>query len=140
MAPVRGYSPSGRSSVAERPDVVNSDAGTVGRSTGIDRHVPLMGRLRAQVLGCVRQQRDVTCALERGGQHPLVTSARAGLAARLDLGALAEIAAEAVHLLVVDALGLVDAEVADLAATSIAVVVRRFAAGSWACHLVSVPR
>ena len=46
-------------------------------------------RSGAQVLRRVRQQRDVAGALERDGQLALVLGARAGLAARLDLGALA---------------------------------------------------
>src|SRR5687768_2203281 len=136
MTPVRGTPP--RAGRVSPSDGTRSTRATDDRPVHADR--PTSRCLRAQVLWRVREQRHVAGPLERGGQHPLVTGARAGLAARLDLGALAEVAAEAVDLLVVDALGLVDAEVADLAATPIAVVVRRLAAGSWACHLVSVPR
>ena len=90
--------------------------------------------LRAKVLRRVRQQRDVPRSLQRGRQHPLMAGAGAGLASRLDLRSLAQVAAEPVDFLVVDALGLVDAEVAHLASASIAVEVRRLAAGSGACH------
>ena len=58
--------------------------------------------LGAQVLWRVGQQGHVAGALERDGQLALVLGARAGLAARLDLGALRQVAAEAVDLLVVD--------------------------------------
>jgi hypothetical protein len=75
------------------------------------------------VLRRVREQRDVTCALERDGQLALVPCARPGLSTRLDLGALREVAAEAVDLLVVDLDRLVGAERADLATASVAVEV-----------------
>src|SRR5205823_13320783 len=88
----------------------------------------------AEVLRRVRQERDVPGTLERGCQHALVSGAGSRLAARLDLRALGEIAPEAIDLLVVDALGLVDAEVADLATSPIAVVVGSLATGSWARH------
>ena len=71
----------------------------------------------------VREQGDVAGALERDRQLALVAGAGAGLASRLDLGPLRQVAAEAVDLLVVDLDGLVGAERADLAATSIAVEV-----------------
>ena len=63
--------------------------------------------------------------------------AGAGLAARLDLGALGEVAAEAVDLLVVDRDRLVGAEGADLPAPAIAVVVVALlrAGGHWRCLL-----
>ena len=57
------------------------------------------------------------------GQLALVPGARAGLPARLDLGALREVAAEAVDLLVVDGDGLVGAERAHLAAAAVAIEV-----------------
>src|SRR5918999_2597367 len=63
-------------------------ATTVIRSPGTI--VPGLG---AQVLRGIRQQRHMPCALERGAQHPLVAGAGAGLAARLDLRALAEVSA-----------------------------------------------
>src|SRR5688500_12035767 len=79
--------------------------------------------LGAEVLGCVREQGHVAGALQGDRQLALVAGAGAGLAARLDLGPLREVAAEAVDLLVVDERGLVGAERADLAATSVAVEV-----------------
>jgi len=65
----------------------------------------------------------VSGALESDRQLALVAGARAGLASRLDLGPLRQVAAEAVDLLVVDLDGLVGAERADLATASIAVEV-----------------
>ena len=59
----------------------------------------------------------------RDGQLALVPGARAGLAARLDLGALGQVAAEAVDLLVVDGDGLVRAERAHLAAAAVTIEV-----------------
>ena len=61
--------------------------------------------------------------LQGDRQLALVAGTRAGLAARLDLGALREVPAEPVHFLVVDLDGLVGAERADLAAAPVAVVV-----------------
>jgi hypothetical protein len=58
----------------------------------------------------------VARALQRGGQHALVLRARAALAPRVDLAAVADVAANATDLLEVDLLDLVDAERADLAA------------------------
>ena len=66
------------------------------------------------VLGGVRQQRDVACPLQRDGQRPLVARAGAGLASRLDLAALREVAAQPRDVLVVDVADLVDAEGTDL--------------------------
>src|SRR5207253_1935029 len=83
--------------------------------------------LGPEVLRRVRKERDVPGPLQRRGQHALMSRARTGLPAWLDLRPLGEITAEAVDLLVVDALRLVDAEVADLATTPIAVVVGRLA-------------
>ena len=73
--------------------------------------------------GAYGQQGDVAGALEGDRQLALVPGAGAGLAARLDLGALGQVAAEAVDLLVVDLDGLVGAERADLAAAAVAVEV-----------------
>src|SRR3954469_14934224 len=81
------------------------------------------GRLWAEVLRRVREQRDVACALEGHRQLALVAGACPRLSARLDLGALREVAAEAVDLLVVDLDGLVGAERAHLAAAAVAVEV-----------------
>ena len=61
--------------------------------------------------------------LQGDGQLALVPGARAGLATRLDLRPLRQVAAEAVDLLVVDLDGLVGAERADLPAAPVAVVV-----------------
>src|ERR671923_645899 len=115
----------------------------VAEQTVVDARVigaPAIGAgnpgLGPQVLRGVRQERDVACALECRRQHSLVTRAGSGLSTRLDLRALREVAPEAVDLLVVDALRLVDAEVADLPAPSVAVVVRRLAAGSGARHVL----
>ena len=62
------------------------------------------------------QQRDLARALDRDGQAALMARAGAGLAPRLDLAALGDVAPQLVRLLVVDVLDLVDAESADLAA------------------------
>ena len=62
-------------------------------------------------------------SLERDGQLTLVAGTRAGLAPWLDLGALGQVAAEAVDLLVIDLDRLVGAEGADLATASIAIEV-----------------
>src|SRR6478672_10054407 len=80
-------------------------------------------RSGSEVLGRVGQQGDVPGTLEGDRQLALVTGAGAGLAARLDLGALGQVAAEAVDLLVVDLRGLVGAERADLATAAIAIEV-----------------
>src|SRR4029079_2422362 len=76
-----------------------------------------------EVLGRVREQGDVARALERDGQLALVSRAGPRLASRLNLGAFGQIAPEAVDLLVVDLLGLVRAERADLSATAISIEV-----------------
>ena len=97
---------------------------------GHDAAAPGLARRRgavtgsgAEVLRRVREQRHVARALERDGELALVRGARAGLPARLDLGALGEVAAEAVDLLVVDHDRLVGAEGADLPPPAVAVVV-----------------
>src|SRR3990170_3884618 len=76
----------------------------------------------AQVLRRVRQQSDDAGALERHRQLALVLGAGARLAARLDLRALGQVAAEAVDLLVIDLVRLVGAERAHLPAAPVAVV------------------
>ena len=91
-------------------------------SRRLQRAAPADG-LGAEVLRRVGQQRHVAGPLEGDRQLALVRGAGAGLAARLDLGALGEVAAEAVDLLVVDRDRLVGAEGADLPAPAIAVVV-----------------
>src|SRR4029079_12512415 len=80
-------------------------------------------QLRAQVLRGVREQGDVPRSLQGHGKLALVACACAGLASRLDLCPLRQVAAEAVDLLVVDLDGLVGTEGADLPATSVAVEV-----------------
>src|SRR5450759_2811301 len=80
-------------------------------------------KLWASVLRRVRQEGDDAGALECHGQLSLVARARAGLAARLDLGAFRKVAAQPIDFLVVNRNGLVRAERAHLAATAIAVVV-----------------
>ena len=110
------------------------------------RHAPSVGRLLPgepsastaqgrRCCGAYGQQRHVAGPLEGDRQLALVRGAGAGLAARLDLGALGEVAAEAVDLLVVDRDGLVGAERADLPAPAIAVVVVALlrAGGHWRC-------
>src|ERR1700741_4806605 len=84
------------------------------------------------MLGRIREQCHVAGSLERDTQLALMSGAGAGLPSRLDLGPLREVAAEAVDLLVVDLDGLVGAEGADLAATSVAVEVVALARpGGW---------
>src|SRR6476660_7643522 len=80
-------------------------------------------RSGAEMLRCVREQGDVSGALQRDCQLALVPGTGPGLSSRLDLGALRQVAAEAVDLLVIDLDGLVGAEGADLSATSVAVEV-----------------
>ena len=102
----------------------------VGDTFCKSRHVAEpVAALRAHVLRSVRQQGHVARALERDGQRALVLGAGAGLAARLDLGPLADVAAEAIDLLVVDGLGLVGAEGTDLAAAAVVVRGKRVAEG-----------
>ena len=60
------------------------------------------GRSGPEVLRRVRQQRHVACPLQRDRQLALVRGAGPGLAPRLDLRPLGEVAAEAADLLVVD--------------------------------------
>ena len=58
----------------------------------------------------------MAATLDRRGQGTLVVRAGTRLAARLDLAALGDVAAQAADILVVDHTQLVDAELADLAA------------------------
>src|SRR5207244_2359930 len=87
-------------------------AGAAGRAAG--HRAGLRAHERAHVLGGVREQRHVAGALERRGEHPLVLRAGAALAARVDLAAVADVAADAADFLEVDLLDLVHAERADL--------------------------
>ena len=69
------------------------------------------------VLRRERQQRNVARALQGDGEHALVACTGTGLAARLDLASVGDVAAQAGRLFVVDVLDLVDAEGADTPAT-----------------------
>src|SRR5437763_7868887 len=71
------------------------------------------------VPGGIRQQRELARPFEGRGEPALVLGTGAGLAARLDLAALGEEAAQARRILVVDALDVVNAEAADAATTAI---------------------
>src|SRR5215470_5940844 len=95
------------------PPSMTSPTGTSGRHRLGGRPVTRTGS-GAQVLRRVREEGDVSGALERDRQLALVAGARAGLPARLDLGPLGQVATEAVDLLVVDLDGLVGAERTDL--------------------------
>ena len=66
--------------------------------------------------GGIGQKRHMPRVLQRDGQPTLVLGAGAGLAARLDLGAVGQEAAQPHQVLVVDVVDLVDAELANLAA------------------------
>ena len=116
----------------QQPDGHVRPAGGGGRGrSGAAVVTPASG---SEVLRRVRQERDVAGPLEGDGQLALVAGAGAGLAARLDLGPLGQVAAEAVDLLVVDLDGLVGAERADLAAAAIAVVVVALLGAGWRGH------
>src|SRR5688572_16578258 len=65
----------------------------------------------------VRNERDLTRALDGGLQLALVHRAGSGDAARQDLAALRNERTDQLHVLVVDVVDLVRAELADLAAT-----------------------
>ena len=69
----------------------------------------------------VGQEGHVACALQGDAQGALVAGAGAGLAARLYLGALGEVAAQARDILVVNRVYFVHAEGAHLAAWDVAV-------------------
>jgi hypothetical protein len=79
-----------------------------------------MGKIAglADVSERVGQQGQVPGPLDRGADQPLVLEAGAGLAAGFDLAAVADVHAQAGDIFVVDALHLVDAEAADLAAAA----------------------
>ena len=63
-----------------------------------------------------RQQRDLAGTLDRHGQLTLMDGAGTGRAARKDLAALGQIAAQLRRILVIDLSDLVDAEAANLLA------------------------
>jgi hypothetical protein len=65
------------------------------------------------VLGREGQKGKVARSLQGFREHALVPGTSAGLASWLDLAAVREVAAQLCRLLVVDALGFVDAEGAD---------------------------
>src|SRR4029077_13321682 len=113
------------SPAAAPPPTISSPTTTSAAAAGWGPAGPSDQQRRSgpEVLGGVGQQGDVPGTLEGDRQLTLVTGAGAGLAARLDLGALGQVAAEAVDLLVVDLRGLVGAERADLPATAVAVEV-----------------
>src|SRR5438270_13988821 len=69
------------------------------------------------LVGDVRNQRDLPRALDRGLQLALVHRARAGDPARQDLAALGDERPDQLHVLVIDIVDLVRAELADLATT-----------------------
>src|SRR5205085_8901743 len=101
----------------------NRPGASVVREPWPGLHQPWAGESGAEMLGRVGKEGDDPRALQRNGELSLVLRARPGLATRLDLRPLRKVAAEAVDLLVVDRVGLVGAERADLAAPSVAVVV-----------------
>jgi hypothetical protein len=61
------------------------------------------------------QQSEVSCALDRGRERPLVLGAVTRLAAWLDHATLGDEAAQTRNILVIDMLDAIDAECADLA-------------------------
>src|SRR4051794_24767339 len=65
------------------------------------------------VLGAVRQQCHEAGALQGCGERALVMRAGAGLAARLDLGSIRQVAAQPVDVLVIDNMNLVHPELAE---------------------------
>src|ERR671928_800326 len=69
--------------------------------------------------GGIRQQRQLARPFEGRGEPALMLGTGAGLAARLDLAALREEAAQARRILVVDALHVVNTEAADAATATI---------------------
>jgi hypothetical protein len=68
------------------------------------------------VLGCKRQQCQLTGTLQGDVERALVRGTRTGLAPRFDLAAFRQEAAQPSQVLVVNLFDLVDAELADLAA------------------------
>jgi len=62
----------------------------------------------------IGQKRHLSRILQRYGQSALVLGASARLAARLDLGALRDVAAQAPNILIVNFTDVIDAEGADL--------------------------
>jgi len=86
-----------------------STAGRRGR-----RNYRAVYGVKLALVGGVRKQRDVTRALERDGEAPLVPSAGSGHPPRQDLASLAHEATKARDLLVVDEVNLLDTEVANL--------------------------
>jgi hypothetical protein len=77
--------------MAEPLDTVGEELGRDKDDNQPDRELDELESVQAlcaQVLGRVGQQRDVAGALEGNGQGTLMFGARAGLAARLDLGPL----------------------------------------------------
>src|SRR5438270_10638875 len=77
----------------------------------------------ADVLPRERQQCHVATALDRRRQRALVVRAGAGLAARLDLTTLGDIAAQTARILIVDDHDLVGAERTNLSARHVTAAV-----------------
>src|SRR3712207_4318202 len=107
----------------------NGPAGTVYRKPlhelrvtcyALDHHVSRftiqLTLLLSSVGTYIGQEGHVSGALDGGAEAALVTGAGPGLAARFDLAALGEVAAQARHVLVIDLLHAVYAEGAYLAA------------------------
>src|SRR5471032_2690326 len=76
-----------------------------------------MTSMACLLFGDVRNQRDLPGALDRRLQLALVLRAGSGNAPRQDLAALGHERPDELHVLVVDVVDLVRAELADLAAT-----------------------
>src|SRR5579859_2569980 len=87
---------------------------SIGHPSRPGRPPHMVGRLSV-LLGRVRKERDRASPFERRGQRSLMPGTGACHAARQDLAAVADEAAEARDLLVIDVLDLLDAEAADLA-------------------------
>ena len=84
----------------------------------------------SDVLSRERQQSHVAGPLQGDGQHALVAGAGAGLAARLDLAAVGNVAAQLARVLVVDLVNLVDAERTDAPAAESATTATGTAPGT----------
>src|SRR5215203_4118716 len=85
------------------------------------------------------QQGNMAGTLDRGGQRALMFGAGAGLAARLDLAALGDVAPQAREVLVVDLFDAVHAEGANLAARAKAAAAEASSA-AWALAIAAAFR
>src|SRR5438876_622652 len=88
----------------------------LGRRWAASHRARLRRHEPTDVVGGVRQHRHQASPLEGGRQHALMLGAGAALAAGIDLAAIADIAADATDIFVVDLLHFIDAERTDLAA------------------------